>query len=228
MVRRPAIVLFIVAIAALAASADDFWVKKDWSAWSENDCVFMLGQSPWAKTTRVMEQNTDPKFTPGSNIFIVQLFSAEPIRQAFVRQLQIRQHYDKMTEAQKKEFDGQAEHIINHKYDDSIIFRIDYSGTPRESQEFLGQIHPDASNCENTWLITDKGEKILPIKFVNNRHAQMYDLSFPRVVSGQPVIADSAKSFTLQFERLTSDYQAGAVRVFFYPNEMKWKGSLTY
>ncbi len=228
MLRRATILTSIFVITALAASADDFWVKKDWSTWSEGDCETMLDQSPWAKETTVAELNTDPNFLAGHNTFIVMLFSAEPIRQGFVRQLQIKQRYDKMADAQKKEFDGQANRILSHKFDDSIVFRIDYSKVPRVSQGFLNQIHPDASNCENTWLTTDRGAKVLPIKFVNSASAHMYDLSFPRLVEGQPVITESTKSFTLQFERLTEDYRVGAVKAIFIPEMMKWKGALTY
>src|ERR1700733_6505926 len=42
-------VLGILALAVLTARADDFWVKKDWTKWSKDDCNRMLQDSPWSK-----------------------------------------------------------------------------------------------------------------------------------------------------------------------------------
>ncbi|HUK30783.1 MAG TPA: hypothetical protein VLV89_06690, partial [Candidatus Acidoferrum sp.] len=57
MLRRATLVIFIIAMAGLVVSADDFWVKKDWRAWSQTDCESMLGDSPWAKRINPNEQN---------------------------------------------------------------------------------------------------------------------------------------------------------------------------
>jgi hypothetical protein len=51
MIRRRNLiaVLGILALAVLTAHADDFWVKKDWTKWSKDDCNKMLQDSPWSK-----------------------------------------------------------------------------------------------------------------------------------------------------------------------------------
>ena len=42
-------ILAIFALAVLTVRADDFWVKKDWTKWSKDDCNRMLQDSPWSK-----------------------------------------------------------------------------------------------------------------------------------------------------------------------------------
>lgn len=51
MVRRRNVigVLAIFALAVLTARAEDFWVKKDWTKWSKDECNKMLQDSPWSK-----------------------------------------------------------------------------------------------------------------------------------------------------------------------------------
>ncbi|HUK31326.1 MAG TPA: hypothetical protein VLV89_09445, partial [Candidatus Acidoferrum sp.] len=141
---------------------------------------------------------------------------------------QIKNHYDKMTDAQKKEFDSQANNILNHKFDDSIVFRVDYDKILRPAEDAIKKILPDASNCEYTFLTTEKGKRILPIKFVGSASNHMYDLTFPRLLDGQPVIADNEKSFSLQFQALTVEELARPVKVYFDTKAMRWKGNLSY
>ena len=45
--RYAAGILAVFALAVLTASADDFWVKKDWKTWSAADCKKLLEDSPW-------------------------------------------------------------------------------------------------------------------------------------------------------------------------------------
>jgi len=48
--RRYAVaVLGILALAVLSARAEDFWVKKDWTKWSKDECNRVLQDSPWSK-----------------------------------------------------------------------------------------------------------------------------------------------------------------------------------
>jgi hypothetical protein len=48
--RRYAVaVMGVLALAVLTVQADDFWVKKDWTKWSKDDCTKMLQDSPWSK-----------------------------------------------------------------------------------------------------------------------------------------------------------------------------------
>ena len=47
--RNAFAVLGILLLAVLTAQAEDFWVKKDWTKWSKDECNKMLQDSPWSK-----------------------------------------------------------------------------------------------------------------------------------------------------------------------------------
>jgi hypothetical protein len=47
--RYIAAILGILAVAVLTVRAEDFWVKKDWTKWSKDECNKMLTDSPWSK-----------------------------------------------------------------------------------------------------------------------------------------------------------------------------------
>src|SRR5579864_5600807 len=42
-------VLGILLVTVLTVQAEDFWVKKDWTKWSKDECNKMLQDSPWSK-----------------------------------------------------------------------------------------------------------------------------------------------------------------------------------
>jgi hypothetical protein len=82
MMRRRNIlgVLGILALAVVTVHAEDFWVKKDWTKWSKDECNKMLQDSPWSKkwakgevmlsaalpSQQQRNPATDPKGTAGS------------------------------------------------------------------------------------------------------------------------------------------------------------------
>ncbi len=47
--RNAFAVLGILLVAVLTVQAEDFWVKKDWTKWSKDECNKMLQDSPWSK-----------------------------------------------------------------------------------------------------------------------------------------------------------------------------------
>jgi len=48
--RRLAVaVIGVLALAGLTVRAEDFWIKKDWTKWSKDECNKMLQDSPWSK-----------------------------------------------------------------------------------------------------------------------------------------------------------------------------------
>src|SRR5579864_943340 len=48
--RRNVFAVFgVLLVAVLTVQAEDFWVKKDWTKWSKDECNKMLQDSPWSK-----------------------------------------------------------------------------------------------------------------------------------------------------------------------------------
>jgi hypothetical protein len=215
--RYFASVLFIVLLAVFTARADDFWVKKDWKQWSKDECNKMLTDSPWSKTWSKSQVNLSAAL-PGSSganqegasgnnsseiHYSIQFRSALPVREAYVRLQQIGNKYDKMSDAQKKSFDAQADSILGKTYDDVILVHVEYGSnvTPFERQmaTYWKSIRPD-SVPEDFYLINERGDRVAPVKFLSPPGGvYAFELIFPRLKDNEPFVRDADKNLSLQF-----------------------------
>ena len=214
MPRRSLIVIVATAIVAvLTASATDVWVGKDWKQWSKDDCARVLVESPWShvwrgRTPGVNTMQATETLTPTHSeavefvVYSVQIRSALPVREAIVRQQQIDLKYDKMTDEQRKAFDSQAAQILSRKYDDVILVHVDYS-KGKAATILAGDLHAYVQKGIedlDAVLTTDDGAPTKVSHFdINPKSPYSFDLVFPRVVNGVPVIHDAQKHLAIQF-----------------------------
>src|SRR5271156_4677905 len=133
-------ILAILALAAIAVRAEDFWVKKEWRGWSKDDCKKMLQDSPWTRKWEESQVNMGAALPSLSGAgrdgaagdtalevhYYVQDRSSIPVREAYIRQMQFENNYEKMDEAHKKAFDAQAETYLNRNYDDVVLIHVEY------------------------------------------------------------------------------------------------------
>src|SRR5271154_4238294 len=95
--RKISAVLAFALLIALAASASDYWLTKDWKQWSKDECTAILTESPWTHTWRSGDLGAEI-------VCAIQLRSSLPVREAIVRQLQFEQKYDKLSADQRSSF----------------------------------------------------------------------------------------------------------------------------
>jgi hypothetical protein len=253
MARRMSFIVLLVTLgfAVLAVHADDFWLKKpDWKAWTKADCKKMLQDSPWARQVNV-ENNSNNSQLPsvstsvamggsngmsnagtGSLSYFVQLRSALPIREAAIRQRQIDKKYDKMTDAQKTEFDAESGKLMNGVPADAIAFHVEISATHPDLEKAIGDYWRGFSAGtvpEDVYLITESGANVSPISFSAAGSDNAFDLAFPRQNGNTPTIAADAKTMKLQFPQpAIGDFPAKKVSAEFHLDKMSWQGKLDY
>jgi hypothetical protein len=237
-------ILAVFALAVLTATADDFWVKKDWKTWTAADCKKLLEDSPWAHR-KMVENETNVSRLPSAGAqgtgaaasqadtaqnkdtgeinYVVQMRSAAPIREALIRMAQIDRQYDKMSDADKKAFDAQMEKLYGVK-DDTIAVHIRYYA----NRDSLG------SDLEKSWkslpadtvpadmiLISSNGTKVTPLTFVADPDGKTeFDMTFPR-----SAFAQGLKSFKLQIPNpALGDFGASKIMVEFKLDKMTFDG----
>jgi hypothetical protein len=195
--RRASAILVVFVLAAIAVSASDFWVSKDWKQWSKDDCEKLLSESPWAHTWRRGE-------VPGEDLFVfsLQLRSALPIRQANVRQLQFKQNYDKLSDAQRADFDKQVDETLNRSYDDTIHVHVHvklYEG--KFDAVLLGDLRsfPKKLETMDVTLITSDRSRIKATRVELSQGEDGFDAYFPRTSNGGPVLKEGQRYFSVQF-----------------------------
>ncbi len=234
-------------IVSLSARADGFWEKKDWKQWSKDDVHRMLHDSPWAK-----------KFTAGQSIvsrglpsdtgaasrgeagesreeidYYFTLRSAVPVREALVREDEIKQRYEKMSEAEKKQFDASAEAALNKEYASEIWVHVDYSSNLQNFERALAEYWQSIAEHSipiDVFIITQRGDHVAPVRFISPKSgALQFELVFPRMFNNEPTIRDDDKTFTIQFPHpQIYDLRGSRGYVVFDPAKMMFKGKLTY
>jgi hypothetical protein len=244
-------ILAILGLAALTAGADDFWVKKDWKTWSKSECKKMLEDSPWAKRILVENNATygqlpyagaTPSSNPGASVgsagsgevsYFVQILSAAPIREAIIRQQQIEQKYDMMSNSEKNAFDAKMDQQIDGMKSDAIYIRVVIEANKPELGEGVAAAWQNVA--PNTipmgvYLLTENGGRVTPLmySFVKGEETE-FDVTFPRNAGGGPVIAGNAKSVKVQFVNpAIGDFPEKTVTVEYKLDKMMWNGKVVY
>ncbi len=210
--------LMTLGLAVLVTMADEAWADKDWHQWSKDEVNVVLHDSPWSKRWAKGQVNTSAALPGISGAgqegaagegapridYYFQIRSAEPVRDAIVRQFQFDQSYDtSMSASEKKSFDEKAAQIINRRYDDSIVVHVLYSSNIQAFERDLAtywQSLTQDSIKDRVYLITERGDRIAPNRFVSSRTGSYeFELNFPRTVNGEPLIHPDDKEFSIQF-----------------------------
>ena len=203
--------LLVVSLCAASASAQ-VWAKKEWKTWSKDDCRKILEDSPWARKEQLGEvvQNAFGQSTQGTGreteqfiYYVIQFRSALPVRQAFVRLMQIERKYDKMSAEDRKAFDASAGSFLAGKYEDSIVINVSYgSNVDKYARELkrIWQGYSELAPPQDITLTTSKGTRVKPLRIVSAPGGAMeFNLIFPRLIDGEPFITSNLKSVGIEF-----------------------------
>jgi hypothetical protein len=237
MARAGAVVLLAVAL-----DAQPFWEKKPFAEWSKGDCERLLRDSPWASSyafSRMAMAPIQQDRAPGDDRarentsevrYNVQLRSALPVRQAMVRLTQLSSAYQKLAPEQKKVTDQDAEKLLAETFADVILVHVEYYTNIQGYEQTLNrqwQSRSVADLANNTFLIGARGGRISPAKF--RPGAGEFDLTFPRLVDGEPLLNARDKSLKVEFPHpAVGDVPGGRVVVEFRVNRMTVGGQVLY
>ena len=249
-------------VASGAAGAAESWEKKNYKTWSEKECRKLLADSPWAKEHTQPSQVTLPNIPEGrpagwiSNdtadperppeevayrtvesgpriTYRVQFRSARPIRQALVRQAQLRRNYDAMTPPQKQAFDQEAEQFLGREFPDTVVVYVTYTASgradPRALQQNWKNLTVDTLK-DGVFLSGAEGVKAPLMQFMPAEgDTPAFQLVFPRQVQGRPLVGPGDKRLQLEFPHPEGG-GAGRqrVRVEFKVDKMVVDGQVVY
>jgi len=243
----------VLSLLAASAAAQGFWDKKEWKKWSADECKKMMEDSPWAqKWTQEFDQtaqfstynqSTGRGTGGGAGTgdeahlrmwYIVEFRSAQPIREAVARQAQIQMKYDSMDEKQRAAVDQQTEKYVNAIYPDVVVVHVLYgSNVPvyeRQLATFWQNNFPPGVVPQEAFLDLSTGKKVIPIRMVSPRTgADEFELIFPRVVDGQPLLTDDSKVLGIEFQAPTIGKIPGdRVHIEFKTSKMRFNGAVVY
>ena len=215
----------IVAAVVILISAGAFAQKqqKPWIEWSKKEAQKILDDSAWSQT-QVETDTSEMFYTPtattqtgtannqgrgdqgatnqATNVtFRIRLFSARPIRQAYVRMLELEQAQpSEQAVAEKRRA------WANLRADDRIIVAVSYQSPDRRylgrvSQAFNSAVTAVLKN--STYLERKDGKRVFLSEYVPpSKDPFGARFIFPRTIDGQPFIA--ADSGAIRFH---SEYE---------------------
>jgi hypothetical protein len=186
--------------------------KKSWTEWNQKDAEKMLSNSPWAQiqkdtnTSEMFFQPTaDPRMSsgraPNSNTRLeqgatnqatnlnygIRFFSARPIRQAFIRSIQLQQKNLEPEVLQR------MKNFAELPATDLIIVAVTIEGTDKRS---LGQAMQLVNSAvtgtlkNTTYLERNDGKRLFLQEYVPpGRDGFGARFIFPRMVSEQPFLS---------------------------------------
>lgn len=208
-----------VALLPCALLAQGFWAKKDYREWNARECEKMLTDSPWARTRTIGQAviqrleardsiDANPRSVEGREerpevTYVVQLWSALPVRQASVRRAQLAPSFAKLTEGQQAELKASHAKLLAAEFPDRVVIKVLYGSNVTTYQYELvryWQKRPANTWSQDTFLITSAG-RVPPMEVrVEPGAGGEFDLFFPRQVNGKPILEPGEKQLALEFE----------------------------
>jgi hypothetical protein len=183
--------------------AADFWEKKDYTTWSEKECLKMLRKSPWAffesYRTTANKGSTETGVRETTEIIEFRLLTAKPIRMAFGRLQLLQKPND---EALKKQIRRYVESAPGNEIQVQVSCRtIPPGGFFSNLQAFFARAHL-TTFFNTTFLISPDGEHISMIKYLpwtDERPNAVF--VFPRLAEdGEPYFTGKEKSIVFRSE----------------------------
>ena len=183
--------------------AGEFWEKKDYTSWSEQECMKLLRKSPWAfsnsfRTTANLG-STETGVRETTEIIEFRLLTAKPIRMAF-GQLQLLQN------PANEEVREQIRRYVEALPGDEIMVQISWRTIPAGG--FMQNLRAFFARAtlstfvDTTYLISSEGEHVSIIKYLpwsSERPNPIF--IFPRLGEDQePYFTGKEKSVVLRSE----------------------------
>lgn len=190
-------------LAAVPLLAADFWEEKDYTTWSEKECMKLLRKSPWAfyESFRTTENlgSTETGVRETTEIIEFRLLTAKPIRMAFARLQLLQKPNDETLKEQVRRY-------VEEPPGDEILVQVSCRTIPAGG--FWSHLHAFFARAvlstfvDTTNLISADGQHIPMIRYLpwtDERPNAVF--VFPRLAEDEePYFTGKEESIVLRSE----------------------------
>ncbi len=202
----------ILTVASAVLIAKDFW-EKPYHQWKKSEAFKMKDDSPWAQSQTIatsisrrgssQDRLGDGGRSESYDKVTVRFFSALPIRQAYVRIMQLMNNYDSKSVEEKAAIDARFSSALKRDFSKMIVVELEYAGNDPQSQRnvktWLEQVKVDQLK-QNCYLISDRlGRVTIDQYFPPSPDGSAAKFVFPRMVGDKPVVVPEDKEITFDF-----------------------------
>jgi len=249
---RTILMLALLVFTAGLLTAGEFWEKKPYAKWSENEARQMITKSPWCvvfewkqpyyserveKMASVSERDVrtggaassytkkDEELKEEVGLIRVMLFSARPVRQAYAA---LAAKGDAARLEKLKDF---AESDFGDEITVAWVVEPKLKGKPPSSDleaELLALTPADVA--KDTFLVTDTGRKVAVKDYIPpTATGSGAKFIFPRnLPDGTPLLTGAEKTVSFQSSRIQAKTQKLYLEVTFEIEKLSFHGKLDY
>ncbi len=202
--------------------------------WTQAQALKTFNDSPWVQLQKfsIPVMGGSGGINEYQHTFMVRLFSARPIREAYVRILQLMNKYDGLPADRKQTFDNTIKGLGFLKDDtvkDEVVVAVEYKTNDPEAVRNLKRFFDTAITAtlnQSAYLFTSAGRVDLKRYIPPGKEGlAMPRFIFPREFKGSPIVKGEDKE--MRFEFWVSPI-GQRLLVGFKPSKMVYKGELAY
>lgn len=240
-----------------AGKKHENWIDEPYTKWDQKQVQEIFNNSAWAVTKDFRGQTTgqhgtvtDMGATAASNgavtgtsggtlgvdvpqfSFTARLFSAQPVREAFVRMQQLMGKYDEMSADRQHAFDQKANEYLHLDVSQKIVVLLAYHTNDPNSMRDMNQwFNTQTTDTlkQNAYLYSPIAgqlelEKYFPPSQNGGNGAQFI---FPRIFKGEPVLQPGTEK-KMRFQLSYQPQINQMMYIDFDPRQMMYKDKLEY
>lgn len=187
----------------LTKESKEPWTKQPFESWSQADTAKVLNDSPWVQIQTYSSESPggNQGVNEANHQFTVRLFSALPIRQAYVRMLELMNNYDTLAPERRQEFDTKVKGLLSVDVSDQVVIALSYKTNDPQAQRDIKRFFDTATTAmlnQNAFLYGPRGRVDLREYVPPGQDGLGARLIFPRRQNGQPILQPGDKE--LRFE----------------------------
>jgi hypothetical protein len=161
--------------------------------------------------------------------FTARLFSAQPIRDAYVRMLQIMNHYDGLPPDRQHTFDEQLDRFLHADFSQQVVITLTYQCNDPIAQLNLNKwFNTQTTDTlkQNAYLFSPIAGQLELRKYFPNQGGFGAEFVFPRLYKGEPILQPGAGNLRFQLNHPPLIHQI--MYIDFDPKDMTYKDQLSY
>jgi len=234
---------------------NESWMEEPYTKWNQKEVVEVFNKSAWAQTKDFRGQVTGQHGTAtdmgsgsasggitgtgggtlGTDVtqfsFTVRLFSAQPVREAFVRMQQLLKHYDEMPANKQKVLDQQSDSLLHADFSQQVVVTLSYVVNDpiarRDMDQWFNTQTTETLN-QNAYLYSPIAGQLVLLKYFPPQQSGGLGAQFifPRIFKGEPILQPGSGKMRFQIGWVSQVNQT--IYVDFDPKEMTYKGQFSY
>jgi hypothetical protein len=171
--------------------------------------------------------------TPGVDvpefIFTARLFSAQPVRDAYVRMLQIMNRYDGLPAARQQAFDQQMDRFLHADFSQQVVIALSYQTNDPVAQQNMNKwFNTQTTDTlkQNAYLFSPIAGQLELRRYFPNQGGLGAEFVFPRLFKGEPILQPGAGKMRFQLSYQPQIHQI--MYIDFDPKQMTYKDQFSY